>query len=72
MQISDIQKDCNGIWHWVNNQLYKTGEKYDKNDKYKELYDMIRRDFNTGNKNQINFENAHFYIDDYMTAKKLK
>jgi len=23
-------------------------------------------------KDVINFENAHFYIDDYMTAKKLK
>jgi hypothetical protein len=32
---------------------------------------MIKRDFNTG-KTPINFENAHFYVDDYMTAKKLK
>jgi hypothetical protein len=32
---------------------------------------MIKRDFNTG-KAPINFENAHFYVDDYMTAKKLK
>lgn len=32
---------------------------------------MIKRDFKTGN-NPISFENAHFYIDDYLTAKKLK
>jgi len=33
---------------------------------------MIKRDFQLNSKDVINFENAHFYIDDYMTAKKLK
>ena len=72
MEIGDIQKDCPGIWHWVEGQLYKTAEKYDKNEKFKELYDMIKWDFGLNSKDIINFENAHFYIDDYMTAKKLK
>ena len=72
MEIGDIQTDCPGIWHRVEGQLYKTAEKYDKNEKYKELYDLIKRDFQLNTKDVINFENAHFYIDDYMTAKKLK
>jgi len=33
---------------------------------------MIRWDFKTTSKSTISFENAHFYIDDYLTAKKLK
>ena len=33
---------------------------------------MIRKDFQLNSKDQINFENAHLYIDDYTTAKKLK
>jgi hypothetical protein len=33
---------------------------------------MISRDFKVKSKDPISFENAHFYIDDYLTSKKLK
>lgn len=71
MEIKNIKKQCNGIQHRVENHLVDTAEKYDKLGKYDDLYEMIITDFELGSSVKIDFNNAHFYIDDYMTAKKL-
>ena len=48
--------------------MVQTGDKIDKEDKYKELYDIYKTQQNI--EYEFEFENAQYYIEDYWFAKK--
>ena len=59
----DVKEDCDGLSHRVDNHMEKVKDKVEKDETFKELYQMMKDDFEI--KDSIDFDNAGYYIDDY-------
>lgn len=52
--------------------MVQVEDAHDKDGDFDELYQMFYDDFGVDkSKDPITFRNAHYYVDDYMTAERL-